>query len=169
MKCLVADDNADLARLWALAIEGDGHDVTVCTDGDAAVNQMRVQDFDLLILDLFMPGGGALALARVAVYNNPAAQVLIVTGADCFAFGELLEMGDNIAMVLRKPVSPNDLRSYVAHLEHKVAAARAAVGAEASSVAGRAKAGGAGAAPSAVGAGDGPQCFDTVEKSAQRA
>ena len=125
MKCLVADDNADLARLWALALEGDGHDVTVCTDGDAAVNQMRVQDFDLLILDLFMPGGGALALARVAVYNNPAAQVLVVTGADCFAFGELLEMGDNIAMVLRKPVSPTDLRSYVAHLAQKAAGVRA--------------------------------------------
>lgn len=164
MKCLVADDNADLARLWALAIEADGHDVTVCTDGDAAVNQMRVQDFDLLILDLFMPGGGALALARVAVYNNPAAQVLVVTGADCFAFGELLEMGDNIAMVLRKPVSPTDLRSYVAHLAQKAAGVRAETEAEASSVAGR---GAEAAAPAP--SGDGPQGFDPVQKSAQRA
>ncbi|MGG7567682.1 response regulator [Rhodovulum sp. DZ06] len=119
MKCLVADDNADLAELWAIALRADGHDVTCCTDGNQAVNQMRVQDFDLLVLDLFMPGGGALSLARVAVYNNPDAQVMVITGADCFAYGELLEMGDNIAMVLRKPVSPQDLRSFVTHLEHK--------------------------------------------------
>ena len=119
MKCLVADDDADLARLWAAALAADGHAVTCCTDGDAAVNQMRVTDFDLLVLDLFMPGGGALSLARVAIYNNPDAQVLVITGADCFAYGELLEMGDNIAMVLRKPVTPRDLRSYVAHLDAK--------------------------------------------------
>lgn len=169
MKCLVADDNADLARLWGLALGADGHDVTVCTDGDAAVNQMRVQDFDLLILDLFMPGGGALALARVAVYNNPAAQVLVVTGADCFAYGELLEMGGNIAMVLRKPVSPDDLRSYVAHLEQKAGAIRADAPAEASSVAGRG-ADKAGRAPRAVsGSADGAQAFHPVEKRAQRA
>ncbi len=119
MKCLVADDNPDLARLWAPALSADGHDVTACTDGHDAVNQMRVANFDLLVLDLFMPGGGALALARVAIYNNPDAQVLVVTGADCFAYGELLEMGDNIAMVLRKPVSPRDLRSFVSHLDGK--------------------------------------------------
>lgn len=119
MKCLVADDNADLARLWGLALEADGHDVTVCTDGIDAVNRMRVKNYDLLVLDLFMPGGGALSLARVAIYNNPDAQVLVVTGADCFAYGELLEMGENIAMVLRKPVSPMDLRHYVKHIESK--------------------------------------------------
>jgi hypothetical protein len=60
-----------------------------------------------------------LVLARVAIYNNPDAQVLVVTGAECFAYGELLDMGDNIAMVLRKPVSPKDLRSFVAHLGAK--------------------------------------------------
>ena len=125
MKCLVADDNADLARLWALTLSADGHDVTVCTDGHEAVNKMRVKSFDLLVLDLFMPGGGALSLAKVAVYNNPEAEVLIVTGAEAFAYGELLEMGENIAMVLRKPVSPEDLRSCVAHIEHKRAAAPA--------------------------------------------
>ena len=119
MKCLVADDNADLARLWALALSADGHHVTTCIDGHDAVNQMRVADFDLLVLDLFMPGGGALALARVAIYNNPDAQVVVITGAECFAYGELLEMGENIAMVLRKPVSPKDLRSLVSHLETK--------------------------------------------------
>lgn len=119
MRCLVADDNADLARLWAMALSADGHDVTWCTDGHEAVNKMRVKDFDLLVLDLFMPGGGALSLARVAIYNNPDAQVMVITGADCFAYGELLEMGDNISMVLRKPVSPTDLRHYVKHLEEK--------------------------------------------------
>ena len=56
MRLLVAEDDIRLARIVKRGIEGDGHVVEVVHDGDAAIAAGLDADFDVLILDVMMPG-----------------------------------------------------------------------------------------------------------------
>jgi two-component system, OmpR family, response regulator MprA len=54
-RILIAEDDADVRRLVALALEGEDHDVTTATDGLEALHAMAERAPDLLLLDVMMP------------------------------------------------------------------------------------------------------------------
>jgi putative two-component system response regulator len=54
-RILVADDNATNRQLYRALLEGEGFDVTLVADGDAALEAWRLERPDLLILDVRMP------------------------------------------------------------------------------------------------------------------
>lgn len=64
MRLLVAEDDIRLARIVKRGLEGDGHVVEVVHDGDAAVVAGLDDDFDVLILDVMMPGRDGFEVIR---------------------------------------------------------------------------------------------------------
>ncbi|WP_156885522.1 PAS domain-containing hybrid sensor histidine kinase/response regulator [Massilia niastensis] len=56
LRVLIADDNVDAATMLAALLETAGHAVTVVHDGHAALRAARDGCFELLILDIGMPG-----------------------------------------------------------------------------------------------------------------
>jgi len=64
LRVLVADDNVDAATMLAAVLEARGHAVTLAHDGMAALALARAAGFDLLILDVGMPGLSGYELAR---------------------------------------------------------------------------------------------------------
>jgi len=56
VRLLVAEDDVRLARVIKRGLEGEGHVVDVVHDGDAAVAAGLDEDFDVLVLDVMMPG-----------------------------------------------------------------------------------------------------------------
>jgi DNA-binding response OmpR family regulator len=54
-RILIAEDDDDVRRLVALALEGDNHHVTEATDGLEALRAMAERLPDLLLLDVMMP------------------------------------------------------------------------------------------------------------------
>ena len=55
-KILLAEDDPNLGDLLKDYLELKGKfDVTLCTDGEEAVNQFRKSTYDLCILDVMMP------------------------------------------------------------------------------------------------------------------
>ncbi|MCA9624973.1 MAG: response regulator, partial [Myxococcales bacterium] len=63
LKLLVAEDNAINATLLRRLLERQGHDVTVVTDGKAALDIIGQQSFDLALIDMQMPELGGLEVA----------------------------------------------------------------------------------------------------------
>ena len=55
-RILVVEDNRDLAELLALHLSDLGCEVKVMTDGMGAFHEARGQHYDLIILDLMLPG-----------------------------------------------------------------------------------------------------------------
>ncbi|MBD8532514.1 MULTISPECIES: PAS domain-containing protein [unclassified Massilia] len=55
-RVLIADDNADAGAMLAALLETAGHAVTVVHDGRAALARAAESGFDLVILDIGMPG-----------------------------------------------------------------------------------------------------------------
>ena len=55
MKILLADDDNSLRRVLQFKLQKQGHDVTAVEDGEAALNQIRSDRWDLLLSDIRMP------------------------------------------------------------------------------------------------------------------
>ena len=63
-KVLIVDDEQDLAGLVRNWLLKDHHLVEVCGDGADALFQMSSSSFDIIILDLMLPGLGGLEICR---------------------------------------------------------------------------------------------------------
>ena len=55
MKVLLADDELDILRIYSEMLAGNGFDVTSASNGKDVLDQLDHSEFDMLILDLFMP------------------------------------------------------------------------------------------------------------------
>ena len=60
MKILVVDDEKLLVKGIKFNLESEGYAVDCCYDGEEAVNMARQNSYDLIILDLMMPGKDGL-------------------------------------------------------------------------------------------------------------
>ena len=63
-KILVVEDNKDLARLLELHLRDLNYDVDLTFDGDAGWAQIKSTPYDLIILDLMLPGIDGLEICR---------------------------------------------------------------------------------------------------------
>jgi CheY-like chemotaxis protein len=55
-RILIVDDEGDTRLMLRLILEQRGHEVAEAADGEAALTLMRAQSFDLVLLDIRMPG-----------------------------------------------------------------------------------------------------------------
>ncbi|MGE3961973.1 MAG: response regulator transcription factor [Dehalococcoidia bacterium] len=79
MRLLVAEDDVRLARVIKRGLEGEGHVVDVVHDGDAAVAAGLDDDFDVLVLDVMMPGIDGFEVVRRLRDRRVATPVLMLT------------------------------------------------------------------------------------------
>ena len=115
-RILICDDERDLANLWGEVLKDDGHDVHVIYDSADCLDLFSQYDFDLMVLDFFMPFRNASFITHVASINNLKARVIVVTG-DAAAYkreAALLEMdGFKPVAVLEKPLDVENLSACV--------------------------------------------------------
>lgn len=82
-KILIADDES-LTR-WSLkeALTQEGHEVIVVEDGKKAVEEVKKENFDFIITDLFMPEMDGWKVLDMIRQINPSTKVIVIT-----AYGE---------------------------------------------------------------------------------
>jgi DNA-binding response OmpR family regulator len=89
MRVLVVEDEADLADAVARGLRREGYAVDVAYDGDQAMDKASVNDYDLVCLDLNLPGIDGLDVVRQlragASPGGAAPRVLMVTARDRLA------------------------------------------------------------------------------------
>jgi phosphate regulon transcriptional regulator PhoB len=69
-KILIVDDEPDIVELVSYNLKKDGFSVTTASDGEEALNKIRKNKFDLVVLDLMMPGIQGVELCRI-IRNDP--------------------------------------------------------------------------------------------------
>ena len=79
-RVLVVDDEASIRDLLAKTLALAEYDVDVAADGRSALERMRLYPYDLLIVDLRMPGMDGLTVIREAKRYKTDLPVLIITG-----------------------------------------------------------------------------------------
>lgn len=79
MRILLVEDNAALADGVIGALQQMGHTTDLVVDGDEALDALAVGPFDLVILDLTLPGPDGLDVLRELRTRNRETPVLILT------------------------------------------------------------------------------------------
>lgn len=69
-KLLIVDDEPDIVELVSYNLRKEGFDVSSAFDGEEALAKIRKGKFDLLVLDLMLPGLQGMELCRI-VRNDP--------------------------------------------------------------------------------------------------
>jgi len=79
---LVVDDDAQVAESFAMIFRGEGYNVTVATDGLRAIEAALTSPFDMIILDVILPGMDGLTALKSLREVAPNSSVIVVTGTD---------------------------------------------------------------------------------------
>ena len=85
MRLLLVEDERKLSDLVARALRAESYAIDVAEDGNAGWAFVQAYEYDLIILDLMLPGlSGAELLARIR-RRNQAVPILILTARDATA------------------------------------------------------------------------------------
>ncbi len=80
VQILIADDEAPIRMTMQALLRRRGYDVIAADNGEAALAQIFQRPFDLLLLDLKMPGLSGIEVAKRARERQPDVAIIILTG-----------------------------------------------------------------------------------------
>jgi CheY-like chemotaxis protein len=107
-RVLWIDDEIDMLRPHVMFLEEKGYDVTTASNGADAVDVVREQGFDVVLLDEQMPGMEGLETLEEIKGIRPEIPVVMVTKSE---EEQLMEeaLGSQISDYLTKPVNPSQI------------------------------------------------------------
>jgi DNA-binding response OmpR family regulator len=117
-KILIVDDTVVCRTILSLLLTQQGHKVTVAEDGHVALNDLKAEKFDLIILDNMMPNLSGLEVLQAIRKDHNACPVIIISGGvtpDEQAQYKALDVID----IHKKPADPRYLSDQVTRLFSK--------------------------------------------------
>ncbi|MGC1503235.1 MAG: response regulator [Sulfitobacter sp.] len=113
MKVLIVESRSELGTLWQRHLERQGMHVSCVTTQNAATDHIAENPVDLIILDLMIEGGSALAVSDFADMRQPDARVIFVTNTSFFSDGSIFGLAANARAFLPSGTPPEDLAAMV--------------------------------------------------------
>ncbi len=102
-KILLVDDNADLCRNLADILKLKKHAVTVVYDGAQAIEAIKKRGFDLVLMDVKMPGISGIETLKIIKQIKPDLNIIFITAfADDIFYKQGLKDGE--VEVIQKPM-----------------------------------------------------------------
>ena len=111
-RLLIVDDDRTFRLSTAALLRQDGHHVTEAADGNAAVETIKAHPFDLILLDMRMPGLDGIGIVEVLRTWGHDTPILMISGFGTVdtAVNALHTGADDF---LTKPVEPDVLSARV--------------------------------------------------------
>jgi CheY-like chemotaxis protein len=116
---LIVDDDIAVQAVMHLLLERDGHHVVVASDGLEGLRIFATGNFDLLIVDVFMPGMDGLETMRHIQQQRPDMPIIVISGrpipSDSSVGPDFLTMAVKLGAIssLQKPFKAPALRTLV--------------------------------------------------------
>jgi two-component system OmpR family response regulator len=82
MRLLVVEDDAKLARALQRGLQREGYVVDLAADGDAGLAQASENDYDVVLLDVMLPGRDGFSVCRALRSRERWSPVLMLTARD---------------------------------------------------------------------------------------
>lgn len=79
MRILIVEDEENIGKLLKMNLEIEGHEVIWETDGNQAFETYQSERFDLLILDIMLPGQSGIHLCRKIRLHNTEVPIMFLS------------------------------------------------------------------------------------------
>ncbi len=113
MNILIVESDHNLGQTWAEHIEEMNGSVALANCEREAIDALRDETFDAVVLDLTLSDGSALAVADFASFRCPNARVIFVTHDEVFSDGSIFSLSHNASAFLQSDTPPADLAAIV--------------------------------------------------------
>jgi two-component system, OmpR family, response regulator len=77
---MVVDDEDKVRHYLSRLLEKRGFSVSTAADGQAALDLLEQMDFDIVLLDVLMPGLDGISVLKEIKKRKPLTEVIILTG-----------------------------------------------------------------------------------------
>jgi PAS domain S-box-containing protein len=126
LRVLLVEDNAVNQRVAAAVLRKAGHHCDIAQNGEEAIGAVRAQDYDLVLMDVQMPGMDGVEATRQIRALDPPKNAVRIVAMTAHAMADMRDsylaagMNDYIA----KPIAPVNLLAKLAAFaaEHAIAA-----------------------------------------------
>lgn len=117
-RVLLVDDEVDFLETLAERLEARGLQVSTATNGEDAVANVDKEGYDLIVLDLSMPGIDGLETLKRIKTRQPDAEIIILTGQGSIRTSiEAMKLGAED--FLQKPVNISELMDKISEAKDK--------------------------------------------------
>ena len=115
MNVLIVESRPELGAIWCRHLQRMGMNVHQVEDQSTAVDHLDKHAPDIILLDLVLQEGSALAVADFASYRHPDARVIFVTDTSFFSDGSIFAHASNACAFMPAGTRPEDLAAMVEH------------------------------------------------------
>lgn len=116
-KILIIDDDSAVRATIQLLLERAGHSVVAASDGRKGLALFEADDFDLVFLDIFMPGMDGFETMRLVHQQQRRIPIIVISGnpVQSGSGPDFLTMATKLGAVssLQKPFKPAELLAAV--------------------------------------------------------
>jgi len=117
-RILVVDDEDEIRQLFVDILVPKGHQVVVAASGAEALERANEDDFDVIVLDIKMPGMNGVEAFHALKRLQPEARYVMITG---YAGSDLVDqsLDQGALLCLNKPFGIADVLDLVRSLEQE--------------------------------------------------
>ncbi len=80
-KILICDDDPTLSQILKEELEQENYNCTIVYNGNSAIEELKINYYDILLLDLNLPDISGLEVLKFSKINLPFTQVIMLTGS----------------------------------------------------------------------------------------
>ena len=111
-KILIVEDEPGIAFALESDLEAEGYDVTLVSDGLEAVRSARAEKFELILLDLMLPGKDGFEVCRELRREGLRTPIIMLT-AKAQELEKVVGLDLGADDYITKPFSPRELRARI--------------------------------------------------------
>ena len=112
-KILVVDDEKDVVELLKFLLEKDGYAVTTAFNGREALDAVKQNKPDLILLDVMMPEMDGYSVQTQLLENPNTRTIPIIILTAKGQLRDVFAMSANVKAYLEKPFDPKTLRTKI--------------------------------------------------------
>ncbi len=115
---LVVDDEISIRRVIRGLLDGGGYEIHEASGGEQALARLRLRGFDLVIMDVMMPGKGGLDTLLEIHEEFPKLKVIVMSGKFDVSSSTFQNLASHFgaSCILPKPFDPKQLSEQVRSL-----------------------------------------------------
>lgn len=115
MPILIVESAPERAALWQENMEAAGLTVVLAKSQEAAVRALQTHPISMILMNLDLVDGSALAVADFANYRRPEIKVIFLTESGMLSDGSIFMHAGNACAILPVSTPPSDLAMMVEH------------------------------------------------------